>query len=84
MIKNDCTHKWRPSSSVYRSADFGIAPATFICENCSIEMTVAEVLQLEALENQTKLARHELGFQKWLSALAFIVSLIAVLITWLK
>lgn len=47
-------------------------------------MFVAEVLQLEALENQTKIAKHELGFQKWLNVIAIIISVFAALLAWLK
>jgi len=83
MIIKQCNHKWVHAESVHR-LEYGIAPATFICEKCKVEMTAAEVFQLEALENQNKLTQHQLGFQKWLSILAFIVSITAILIALFK
>ncbi len=54
-------------------------------------MTISEAMQLSAVKNQTKsldnqikLADHQLGFQKWLSILAFIVSIIAIIVAALK
>ena len=75
MIKLQCNHKW-----IHRD-EFGMETATFKCENCHIEMSVADVLQLEALENQTKLARYQLGFQKWLSLAAVIISVASLVIS---
>ncbi|MFA4871869.1 MAG: hypothetical protein WC610_02305 [Patescibacteria group bacterium] len=56
----------------------------YTCKNCHAWAIPSEVFQLEAIENQTKLANHQLGFQKWLSILAFVVSVAAVIIAWLK
>lgn len=47
-------------------------------------MTAAEVFQLEALENQTKIAKHQLGFQKYITITAIIISFLALLISLYK
>ena len=89
MIKNpyNCKHEWVDTSNAngFVKADALLRDhAHFRCEKCNIEMKSHDVFQLEALENQTKLANHQLGFQKYLSLSAFIVSFIAVLISIFK
>ena len=73
MIENNCEHNWKKTPS-----------GKFTCSKCNEWSTSSDVFQLEAVINQTKLAKHQLGFQKWLSLLAFIVSIIAVIIAALK
>ena len=95
MHKDKCDHKWailRETGPIAIEGRGGeMYPAVFKCNQCELILTASEALQLSALknqnislENQTKLAKHQLGFQKWLSVSAFIVSIIAILIAWLK
>ena len=91
MLKQQCDHVWEKHSQAERELDTGTIEATFICHGCNTVMTASEVVQLESLnnqakslDNQTRLAEHELGFQKILSVIAFVVSVIAILLAWLK
>ena len=69
MIKNDCDHEWKKMNN-----------GKYTCSKCNEWILSSEVLQLEAVKNQTILIKHQLGFQKWLSVLAFIISIVAVII----
>lgn len=73
MIENECDHNWKKTPS-----------KKYACSKCNEWSTSTDMFQLEAIINQTKLANHQLGFQKWLSVLAFIVSIVAVIIAALK
>lgn len=73
MIKNYCRHEWEKHTNVKA----GGIPSTYLCKKCNSIMTAAEVFQLEALENLT-------GFQRWLSILALVVSIVAVIIAGLN
>jgi len=73
MITTKCDHNWEK-----------VPQGKYACTKCHEWATPAEVFQLEATINQTKLAKHQLGFQKWLSILAFIVSIVAIIIAALK
>ena len=76
MINKQCKHKWRIS---YPACIEGknVIPAFFECEKCGVEMTSSEVIQMETL-------KHLVGFQKWLSILAFIVSIVAIFVAIIK
>lgn len=91
MDKDNCNHNWsilREAGPIVTEGRGGdMYPAVFKCNNCELIMTASEALQLSALknqdislQNQTILAKHQLGFQKWLSILSFIVSIVAVVI----
>ena len=73
MIINNCDHEWKKTPT-----------GKYACSKYNEWPTSADVFQLESTINQTKLAQHQLGFQKWLSILAFIVSIIAIIIAGLK
>ncbi len=82
MIKDECKqHVWKRIGSAGRQEDVGTLETPFRCENCPAEMTASEVFQLEALENQTKLAEHQLGFERWRSIIALILSGFALIIS---
>lgn len=84
MIKNECRHEWDKHTGV--KAD-GRGPY-YICNKCKLIMEMSEVIQLEALENQTKslenqtkLAKHQMGFQKYVAVIAIIISFFALIVS---
>jgi len=90
MIQSKCDHEWTYRNDYVPYGGGQIQPM-YGCAKCNKLLPASEVFQIEALENQTKLARHELGFKKWLSILALIVSIlalavsiVAVIIAWQK
>jgi hypothetical protein len=85
-LNENCDHRWSkiPMGSSNK-------PSIYKCDKCKEEMYVSEIFQYEALknqtisvENQTKLAKHQLGFQKWLAISAFIISFTALIISTIK
>lgn len=95
MDRNICDHNWKILRESSPRIDEGrggeMDPAVCQCANCKVIMTLSEAMllsevknQTKSLDNQTKLANHQLGFQKWLSILAFLVSLIAVVVAFKK
>jgi len=77
MIKNECQHCWEKQSNAGRALDEGTIQATFICKKCNTEMTASEVFQLETFT-------HLKGFQKWLSIVAIIISVAALVVAFIK
>lgn len=69
MIKEKCNHKWRH----FKNAESTI-PAKYECENCKIWLSASDVYQLETLN-------YLRGFQKFLSTIAIIISIIALFIS---
>lgn len=92
MDRNICDHNWTILREAGPRTDTGhggeMYPAVCQCANCGVTMTTSEAMQLSAvknqtksLENQTKLANHQLGFEKWRSIIALIFSGIAIVIS---
>ena len=69
MIKEECNHLWMDTRN-----------GKYTCLLCNKWLLASDVFQLEAIKNQTKLAKHQLGFQKWLSLVAVIISFISLII----
>lgn len=90
--KDNCNHDWiimREAGPIVTEGRAGeMYPAVFKCQKCNLIMTASEALQLSALknqkisvDNQTKLADHQLGFEKWRSFVALVFSGIALIIS---
>ncbi len=75
MINKICKHKWiiKRRSGI---SNGNVIPALFECEKCKIKMHSSEVVQFETLNHLT-------GFQKWLSIIAIIISIMALVISFL-
>ena len=76
ISKDNCNHrKWtilREAGPVVSEGQGGkMYPAVFKCSKCKLIMTASEALQLSAL-------KHLLGFQRWISVIALILSVIAI------
>ena len=76
MIKNKCKHEWRQFTNS-KTTNNGDTSAKFECTECKQWLNASEVFQLEILENLT-------GFQKWLSIIATVISIIALVSQLLK
>ena len=77
MVNNKCEkskdgkHKW------YKFTEADDRPSIYRCKNCGMRMYASELFQLEALKDQ-------LGFKKWLSVVAIIISVAALIISYLS
>lgn len=80
MIKSECEHEWIRHTNI--KVD-GNGPY-YICGKCKVIMQASEVIQFEALKNQTKLAKHQMGFQKHIAVIAIIISFLALIISLFK
>jgi len=80
MIKNKCNHEWEMLTSATFISGVGATPAFYKCKQCKIIMTAQETFQLEALENQNETLRHLKGFQKWISVLMGIITILSLLV----
>ena len=84
MIKNNCEHEWEQAKGAEKNSRDPSNSPMLKCNKCNTLLPASIVFQLEALNNQTKEIQYLTGFQKWLSILAFIVSIFAVFVAWLK
>jgi len=83
MVTDKCEHVWRKSTDSSLNIN-GPIPAFYACEKCRTIMSLPEVLQLEALENQNETLKHTKGFVKWISIIALLVSVAALMVSILK
>lgn len=80
IIEDNCSHSWAlltPATGVQQDSKY-------LCSKCNTIMTASEVFQLRALENQDKTLKHLRGFERWISVIALIISLLALLVSIFK
>lgn len=76
MKKFNCKHDWE----IEKGINFGRSwetPSVLACKKCGVHMTVNEVSQLG-------LWKYTIGTQKWLSIGAIIISIGALVVSFLK
>lgn len=85
MNKNDCEHDFelfREAGPIVEEGREGeMYPAVFKCANCHLILTASEALQFLAVTNQNKLTTYQLGFQRNMSVIAIILSIIAIVVS---
>ncbi|XOB41825.1 MAG: hypothetical protein ACKKMS_00275 [Candidatus Nealsonbacteria bacterium] len=84
MIKNKCDHEWEIHTDSRRELEVGAIPAYFICAKCKRVMTAPEVFQLEALENQNETLSHVKGFQKNITIVMAVITILSLIVAIFK
>jgi len=73
MNKFKCRHDWEIAEG-YRQSRLTENSSILHCKKCGVALTASEAAQIE-------LWKHTVGIQKWLSIGAFMISVIALIVS---
>lgn len=70
---NSCKHRWEVKEGIAVNISRGkIFPAVYRCKKCGLDLSAADVFQLEAINYMR-------GAGKWISLIALIISVFAII-----